>query len=125
QVDKIGGAMRAYDVIAVNGFTSAPDRVITYLHLVRRAANRQGNHKPMFATELSWPSAKGKSPQHFSWNTTEKGQAKNIAALLPLLASNRQSLQLVGFDYYTWMGQEARNAPAFDFAGLLRFSSSS
>lgn len=124
QVDHVKGALKAYDVIAVNGFTSTPDRVITYLQLIRRAANRQGNRKPLLATEVSWTSAKGRSPQHFTWNTTERGQAKNIAALIPLLAKHRQNLDLLGFDYYTWMGQEKRHAPAFDFAGLLRFRSS-
>jgi hypothetical protein len=124
QIDRISGAENAYDMIAVNGFTSTPDRVITYLELVRRAANSHGNHKPLLATELSWPSAKGKSPEHFTWNTTEKGQAKNISALLPLLAQHRANLNLVGFDYYTWMGEEAAHAPAFNFAGLLRFTAS-
>jgi hypothetical protein len=122
-INHIRGARRLYDVISVNGFTSTPSRVITYLELVRWAANAQGEKKkPLLATELSWPSAKGKSPQHYDWNTTEKGQAKKIAALLPLLAQHRQALNLVGFDYYTWMGAEYRHAPAFNFAGLLRYT---
>jgi hypothetical protein len=122
QVDKVSGAMSAYDVIAVNGFTSTPARVIKYLQFVRRAADSKRNHKPLLATELSWPSAKGKSPQHFDWSTTEKGQAKDITALLPMLAQHRAALKLIGFDYYTWMGEETPHAPAFDFAGLLRFT---
>ena len=122
QVDKVRGALSAYDVIAVNGFTSTPARVIKYLQFVRRAADSKGNHKPLLATEVSWPSAKGKSPQHFDWNTTEKGQAKDITALLPLLAQHRAALKLIGFDYYTWMGEETPHAPAFDYAGLLRFT---
>ncbi len=122
QINHIRGARRLYDVISVNGFTSTPSRVITYLQLVRRAANAQGEKKtPLLATELSWPSAKGKSPQHFDWNTTEKGQAKKIAALLPMLAQHRKALNLAGFDYYTWMGAEYPHAPAFNFAGLLRY----
>jgi hypothetical protein len=121
QINKVPGAKRAYDVISVNGFTSTPDNVIAYLQFMRRAANRQGaGSKPLLATELSWTSAKGKSPQHFDWNTTEAGQARNIAALLPLLAAHRGSLNLIGFDYYTWMGLERRGAPAFNFAGLVR-----
>jgi hypothetical protein len=122
QINHIHGARRLYDVISVNGFTKTPSGVLTYLQLVRRAANAEGEkQKPLLATELSWPSAKGKSPQHFDWNTTEKGQAKNISALLPLLAAHRKALNLAGFDYYTWMGAEYRHAPAFNFAGLLRY----
>jgi hypothetical protein len=124
QVNKIRGAHRAFDVIAVNGFTSTPSNVIRYLQYTRRAANREGEKsKPLLATELSWPSAKGKSPQHYSWNTTEQGQAAKISALLPMLAAHRAPLNLAGFDYYTWMGAETRHAPAFSFAGLLRFDS--
>ncbi len=122
QIDAIHGAKNLYDTLSINGFTSTPSRVIDYLQLVRRAANRQGDkHKPMIATELSFPSAKGKSPQKFSWNTTEKGQARDISKLLPLLAQHRKALNLIGFNYYTWMGAEYPHAPAFNFAGLLRY----
>jgi arabinogalactan endo-1,4-beta-galactosidase len=121
QIYKVRGARRLFDVIATNGFTATPSREILYLQLVRRAANHIGDtQKPILATELSWPSAKGKSPQHFDWNTTESGQASRIAELLPLLAANRQALRLLGFYYYTWIGAEYARAPAFNFAGLLR-----
>ena len=122
QINHVHGARDLYDVISVNGFTSTPSHVITYLQLTRRAADAEGEkQKPLLATELSWPSAKGKSPQHYDWNTTEKGQGKKIAALLPLLAQHRKALNLAGFDYYTWMGAEYWHAPAFNFAGLLRY----
>jgi polysaccharide biosynthesis protein PslG len=124
QLNQIRGAKRNYDAISVNGFTKTPDNVIAYLQFMRRAAGKQGvGSKPLLATELSWPSAKGKSPQNYDWNTTEAGQARKISALLPLLAAHRKNLNLIGFYYYTWMGQEARGEPAFDFAGLLRLES--
>jgi hypothetical protein len=121
QLNQVRGAKSSYDAISVNGFTKTPDNVIAYLQFMRRAATKQGvGSKPLLATELSWPSAKGKSPQHYDWNTTEAGQARKISTLLPLLAQHRRNLNLIGFYYYTWMGQEARGEPAFDFAGLLR-----
>ncbi len=117
QIDKAPGGRGAYDVISVNGFTSTPANVIRFLQYTRRAANRDGDSKkPLLATEVSWPSAKGKSPQHYTWNTTEKGQASNIAELLPLIAAHRAPLGLMGFYYYTWMGQETPHAPAFNYA---------
>jgi hypothetical protein len=120
QIEKLPGARREFDVISVNGFTSTPSKEIVYLQLVRRAANRAGDRsKPILATEVSWPSARGQSPQHFDWNTTEGGQARDITALLPMLAANREQLRLMGFYYYTWMGEEFRGAPAFQFAGLF------
>jgi hypothetical protein len=122
QIYNVPGARGLFDVIAVNGFTSTPANVILYLELVRRAANREGDgRKPLLATELSWPSALGQSSQHFDWNTTEAGQARNIAQLLPMLAADRKQLGLLGFDYFTWIGEEQRGAPAFNFAGLVRY----
>jgi hypothetical protein len=122
QIAKVPGARRLFDVVAVNGFTSTPRRVLLILTLMRRAMNQVGaRHTPLLATEVSFPSALGQSPQHFDWNTTEAGQARDVAELLPLLAAQRTRLNLIGFDYYTWMGPEYPGAPAFNFAGLLRW----
>jgi hypothetical protein len=117
------GANRLFDIASVNGFTKFPQNVIVYLRLVRRAMNRSGlRKKGLLATEVSWPSAKGQSTQQvFDWDVTQSGQAHNISQLLPLLRSARKSLNLAGFDYYTWMGDETPPHPfAFDFAGLVK-----
>jgi hypothetical protein len=119
-VDKVRGAESLFDIVSVNGFTKRPYDVMFYLNIVRRAMNSHGQKKlPLVASEISWPSAKGKSPQHFDFNVTEAGQARNIAALLPMLGQQRKILGLTAFYWYTWMGAEDHNAPAFDFAGLL------
>jgi hypothetical protein len=60
--------------------------------------------------------------QHFDFNTTPAGQARDIAAVLPLIGANRVALRLIGFYYYTWIGVEKRHAGAFRFAGLNRLS---
>jgi len=120
QIYRIHGARNLFDVVAVNGFTKTPSNVIVYLRIMRNALIHLGDgHKPLLATEVSWPSAQGKSPQHYDFNTTEAGQARNIAAVLPMLGSERTQLGLIGFYYYTWVGDEAPAAPAFSFAGLL------
>lgn len=122
QIYRVGGARNMFDVAAVNGFTLAPANVILYLRFMRDAMNRFGDHlKPLVATEISWPSAKGRTPQHFDFDTTEAGQARDLAAVLPLIGQNRVSLGLTGFFYYTWMGEEQTGDPAFNFAGLLDF----
>jgi len=122
QIAKVPGARGLFDVVAVNGYTSTPRNVILLLTLVRQAMNGLGERRTkLLATEVSFPSALGKSPQHFDWNTTEAGQARDVAQLLPLLAAQRTRLNLIGFDYYTWMGDEYWGAPAFNFAGLLRW----
>jgi hypothetical protein len=116
------GARNLFDIAAVNGFTAKPSDVILYMRFMRNAMMHGGDgHKPLLATEVSWPSAKGKSLQTFDFDTTEAGQAHNIGALLPMIGANYKRLGLAGFYYYTWMGDEGDRSLAFNFAGLLRF----
>lgn len=126
QIYNIRGAGKLFDIAAVNGFTSSPQRVIEYLQFVRRALIGLGDpHKPLMATELSFPSAVGHPVNHFDWDTTVRGQATRVGQLLPLLAAYRQSLVLQSFYYFTWVGQEnAQGKDDFNFAGLLRVTSS-
>jgi hypothetical protein len=122
QVYRVRGAKGLFDVAAVNGFTKAPADVMLFMLFVRRAMARNGDGaKPLLATEVSWPSAKGKTHDHFDFITTPAGQARDIAALLPLIGQQRASLHLAGFYYYTWMGTEDPGTTAFNFAGLLGF----
>jgi hypothetical protein len=119
---RIGGARNLFDVVSVNGFTKLPTDVMLYLHYMRTAMSHfRDSTKPLLATEVSWPSAQGKSRQTFDFDTTEAGQARNIAALLPMIGASYRALRLAGFYYYTWMGDEGDRSLAFNFAGLLRF----
>ena len=119
------GARHLFDVVSVNAFTRTPANVILYMRLTRRAMDRfKDNRKPMIASELSWTSAKGNTPTRFDWDTTQKGQARNIASLLPMLGADRKQLGLIGFYYYTWIGLEQHDAPDFSFAGLEGLNSS-
>ncbi|MGH2890183.1 MAG: hypothetical protein ACRDNJ_11195 [Solirubrobacteraceae bacterium] len=122
QLYRVRGARGLFDVVAVNGFTKRPANVILYLRLMRRALDRfHDGAKPLLATEISWPSARGHVSNGFDFDTTEAGQARNIATLLPQLGAQRTSLGLAGFYWYTWMGDEQDGGKAFDFAGLERF----
>jgi hypothetical protein len=88
--------------------------------------NRAGDsRKPLLAGEISWPSSLGKTDhtEGFDFATTEAGQARNLSRMLPMLAAHRAQLRLIGFDYYTWADAEKPGGLAFDFAGLLRFTS--
>jgi hypothetical protein len=121
---RIRGARKAFDEVAVHPYTANPRGIITILQRVRAVMNRHGDrHKPLIATELGWPSSSGKSFQHFSFATTEAGQARKLAALMPLIARDRVKLGLAGFYYYTWMDYEFTGAPAFNFAGLFAYHS--
>jgi hypothetical protein len=120
QLEHEPGFSHLFDIAAVNAFTELPANVILYMRYFRRALDRYGNRStPLLATELSFPSAVGRSDGSYDFDTTQAGQARDIAALLPMLGAEYRSLNIVGFDYYTWMSAEANHAPPFDFAGLL------
>ncbi len=122
----IRGARNLFDVVAVHPYTKLPEGVITILTKVREVMDQNGDARmPMLADELSWPSSKGKTPHNVGYDfaTTEAGQAHNLSVLLPMLGKDRAQLGLRGFYYYTWATTEIRNGLAFDFSGLLRYSS--
>jgi hypothetical protein len=124
QIYKIAGARELFDAVAIHPYTRQPDGVITILRYVRRVMNKVGDRrKPILADEVSWPSSLGKTFHNagLDFATTEAGQARNIAAVLPMLARARKRLGLQGFYYYTWAGYERRNAVAFEFSGLFRY----
>jgi hypothetical protein len=115
------GARHLFDVVSVNGFTKTPAKVMLYMRFMRSAMAHYGDgQKPLLPTEVSWPSAKGQTPQTYDFTTTEAGQARDIARLLPLIGAQRAQLHLLGFYYYTWIGDEAPGDLAFSFSGLLR-----
>lgn len=116
------GAKNLFDVVSVNGFTKIPANVMLFMLFVRHAMSHFGDGaKPLVATEISWPSAKGKTKAKYDFITTEAGQARNIAKLLPLIGQDRVALHLTGFYWYTWMGREDPNTGPFNFSGLLGF----
>ncbi len=122
---RIQGARAAFDVVAVHPYTAKPAGVITILRYVRAVMDRNGDaRKPMIADEISWPSSIGEPVDNigFDIGTTEKGQAAKIAAVVPMLADDRRSLNLAGFYYYTWASQPGASGLLFDYAGLLSFT---
>jgi hypothetical protein len=119
------GARKLFDVVSVNAFTKTPANVLLYLHLTRRAMDRfKDSKKPLIASELSWPSARGQTTSHFDWDTTRAGQARNIARLLPRGGAAPGQRGVLGFDYYTWIGLEEPQGSDFSFAGLEGMSPS-
>ncbi len=116
------GANGLYDAVSVDAFTKRPSDVLVILSLVRTAMVQLGERKkPLLATELSWPSAAGKqTSQVYPFDVNERGQARNISRLLPMLGRQRKQLGLTAFYYYTWVSNESAGPHdlPFDFAGL-------
>jgi hypothetical protein len=120
----IHGARNLFDAVAVHPYTSTPASAVKILQMVRAVMNQNGDrHKPILATELSWPSAKGKAKTTFENATTEAGQAQKLAQAERLLAADRNGLGLAGFYYYTWITNESAGASVdqFNYSGLLKF----
>jgi hypothetical protein len=119
------GARPYFDGVALHPYTATPQGVLTIIGKARAVMNQHGDRrKPIYATELSWPSAKGKAHTTFENATSEAGQAKNVAKAMRMLAANRGRLGIAAFYHYTWIGNEtlpAAGIDQFDFAGLLRF----
>jgi len=124
QIYRVPGATRLFDVVAVHPYTAQASGVIVILRKVRGVMDRFGDrNKPILATEVSWPSSAGKAPDQFGVSDTEALQAERLDQAMGLLAGNRRKLRLMGFYWYTWMGDEGPRASpyAFDYAGLLKY----
>jgi polysaccharide biosynthesis protein PslG len=106
QIYRVPGARGLFDIVALHPYTGQPQGVITIMQRARAVMNAHGDAaKPIL--------------------TTEPGQAARLAALTLLLEANRARLGLMGFYWYTWMGNETpRPHPyGFDFAGLEKWVS--
>ena len=119
---RVPGAKQLFDIVAIHPYTAQPRGVITILRRARAVMDRFGDsQKPILATEITWPSSLHHAPPQFGVSVTEQQQAQRLGQLLPLLAANRAKLGVIGFYWYTWMGDETPRAKpyAFDYAGLL------
>lgn len=121
----IPGASRLFDVVAIHPYTARPQGVITILQRARSVMGQHGDaSKPILATEITWNSSLGKAPPQFGIGTTENGQAQLLNQVMPLLQADRTRLGLMGFYWYTWMGNEAPSSgpfAGFAYAGLLKY----
>jgi hypothetical protein len=115
------GGRRYFDAVALHPFTAKVDGVFTILGHGRRVMARYRDaRKPLLVTELSWPSAKGKTSRTYGIETTERGQAARLAEALPGLAARRRSMRIESVYWYTWLTEDRRDDYPFDYAGASR-----
>jgi hypothetical protein len=115
------GGRRQFDVAAFHPFTATVDGVRTILRRDRKVmAHHHDARKPLWVTELSWTSAKGKTKVKFGNEATVRGQAKQLTAAYRMLAKERRKLRLARAFWYTWLSRDKLRTYPFDFAGLLR-----
>ena len=117
------GGGRFFDVAAIHPFSLYVRNVLLILRRSRDVMRRHGDAgKPLLATELSWPSAKGKTTVRYGFEVSEAGQAERLRASLRALARARRRLGLTGIFWSTWMSYDRDPTYAFDYAGLRRFA---
>jgi Beta-galactosidase len=115
-----GGATPHFDVAAVHPFSGRPSNSVKIVGLNRRVLNRHGaRSKPIWLTELTWSSAKGKKRKLTKdWETTEAGQAQRLRAVYRLFVKARKLLRLERIYWYTWVTVDRDSPNSFDYSGL-------
>jgi polysaccharide biosynthesis protein PslG len=111
-----------FDVAAVHPFSGFPRNSVKIARYNRRVMDRHGDRrKPMWLTELTWTSAKGKTQNIHNWETTESGQATRLTQGYRLYVKARRKLRLQRIYWYTWAGYE-KPPNSFEYSGLRRFT---
>jgi hypothetical protein len=124
QIYKAGGR-GLFDIAAFHPFTATVDGVKTILERGRAVMAKNGGERlPLWVTELSWTSAKGRTSVTFGNEETEAGQAKKLTAAYAMLAGLRRKLRIGRVYWYTWLSRDSQNDYPFDWAGLSRVTSS-
>jgi hypothetical protein len=111
-----------FDIVDVHPYTGTPVGVVKIISYVRAEIQRVHDaNKPIIVGETSFTSSLGQTRHRYTWEATPRGQAKKVSSLLPLLAAARRSLRIVGFYWYTWMGDESIANSPWNFCGLLAY----
>ena len=120
QVYRAGGR-RWFDAVALHPFTRAPDDVLRIIERNRTVMARHADGgKPIYLSELSWPSSRGQIPVRYGYETDERGQARRLVRALRLLSAARRRLGIRRVYWYTWLTRETSEDYPFDYAGLRR-----
>lgn len=113
-----------FDAIAVHPFTGEAAGSVEILRRVRAVMDRHGDRRsPIWVTEVSWPSGRGKAEANQRWVTTEAGQAKKVGEAYRAFAKARRGLRLQRVYWYSWVTTDSDSKNAFDYAGLRRVGS--
>ena len=119
------GGQGLFDVMAVHPFTFKVGGVLVILRKIRAVMGQHGDGaKPMFVTELSWPSALGKVKKRWlrGFEVTPAQQASRVKSAYALLARYRTQLNIEQVDWYSWLRYDAFRTETFDYSGLRHIS---
>lgn len=115
------GGRRYFDVAAVHPFTESVRHVMLLIRNARTTMRRFGDgRKPLVITELSWPSAKGKTRYTYGFEVTPREQAARLRMAVRAIASERKALRIPAIYWSSWISYDRSKLYSFDYAGLLR-----
>jgi hypothetical protein len=119
----VSGPRLRFDAAGAHPFSGRPSNALKIVRLNREVLNRRGYARaPLWLTELTWSSAKGKKqPLTQNWETTEGGQAQRLRAIYKLLLRDRRKLRLARVYWYTWATVDNGSPNSFDYSGLLQW----
>ena len=109
-----------FDAAAVHPFTGRPSGMLEIVRRNRATLARRGYGRiPVWLTELTWSSAKGKkTPLTKGWETTEAGQAERLTQAFRLLVRERRRLRIARVLWYTWASADDGSQNSFEYSGL-------
>jgi hypothetical protein len=109
-----------FDGAAVHPFTGKPSGTVEIVRRNRRVLDDHGRKaKPLWLTELTWSSAKGrKTPLTKGWETSEGGQADRLRQVYRVLAAARKRLRVTRVFWYTWASRDDGSQNSFEYSGL-------
>lgn len=116
------GARGAFDVAATHPYTFEVANVLKILRLDRAAlrAADDGN-RPLWVTELTWSSARGRVTHPFGFETTESDQAARLARAIAAIARERGALGVDRVYWESWITYDRDRGNSFDFSGLREY----
>ncbi|HEY3020941.1 MAG TPA: hypothetical protein VGJ32_12145 [Solirubrobacteraceae bacterium] len=112
-----------FDLAAVHPFSGHVKNVVKIVRLNREVMARNGDARRDIAiSELTWPSAKGKTVNHGGWETTEGGQAVRLRAAFNALLRERRRWRIERMTWSTWLTPDANSPNSFDWSGLRKLN---
>jgi hypothetical protein len=111
-----------FDAVAGHPFSGRVKTVLKIVRFERREFARHGaGRKPMIISELSWPSAKGKTNNFTTgFETTEKGQAAKLRSAYTALLDVRRRYRIESVFWSTWLTTDCCSSNNFDWSGLRK-----
>ena len=115
------GGKKYFDYVALHPFTTDVEGLVTIIEESRKIMMIHGDSgKHLLVTEMSWPSARGKTSRRYPFDETEAGQAKKLAAGYKLLAKEHKRLKLDAVYWYTWTTTDNAPVESFGYAGITK-----